>query len=92
MIRLFIKQSTILISEIKQEFADNNWANFHSKIHKLMPSISFMGITELNKELQQIEETKTTPANMEMYAIVIEKLDLTLKQSCIELKQYLKEL
>ena len=57
-----------------------------------MPSISFMGITALNKELHQIEETKITPVNMEIYARFIEQLDVTLTESCIELKQYLKEL
>lgn len=92
MIHLFIKQSTISISEIRQELLNNNWVNFRSKIHKLMPSISFMGITALSKELQKIEETKITPDNMENYAWLIEQLDLTLKQSCIELKQYLKGL
>ena len=91
MIRLFISQSSISISEIRQELANNNWANFRSKIHKLMPSISFMGITVLSKELHQIDETKTTPVNLEMYVWVIEQLDLVLKQSCVELNQYLEE-
>jgi HPt (histidine-containing phosphotransfer) domain-containing protein len=90
MIKLFIAQTPSAVQSIKEDMLANNWLNFRSKIHKLMPSISFMGITALAKELHEIDETKITPDNLAQYNWVVEQLELIVKQSCDELNEHLQ--
>ncbi len=92
MINIFINQYPEIIVSIKEDLNNNNWSGFRSKIHKLMPSISFMGITALSAELKQIDETKNEPPNLQSYLWIIEHLESITNQATIELKEYLQQL
>jgi PAS domain S-box-containing protein len=92
MINIFINQYPEIIVSIKEDLNNNNWSGFRSKIHKLMPSISFMGITALSAELKQIDETKNEPPNLQSYIWIIEHLESITNQASIELKEYLQQL
>jgi len=88
MIELFITQSPEAVVCIREDMNRNDWENFRARIHKLLPSISFMGITVLNKELHQIDETRLKPENLQTFAWAVDQLELIINQACDELKEY----
>jgi HPt (histidine-containing phosphotransfer) domain-containing protein len=54
-IEMFLQQTPLLISEIEQGIASQNWAATGSAAHKLKPNLGFFGMHSLQGALQEIE-------------------------------------
>ncbi|MEI7662924.1 MAG: PAS domain S-box protein, partial [Bacteroidota bacterium] len=44
-ISLYLDQTPVLISAMKQSFRDKDWTSLHAAVHKMIPSFAIMGIS-----------------------------------------------
>lgn len=88
MISLYLAQTPLLISTIKQSLEERNWQLLASSVHKMIPSFSIMGIGSdcetIAKKIQESAITQESLGGIQSLVLQLEKVCL---QSCIELQQ-----
>ena len=86
MIEMFIQRFEEDMPIIKQDLAGGNLSAVSAKIHKIKPSITFMGINSLVKDIQQAENlAKDGKAGDELNQLVA-KMDEIFTEAIVELK------
>ncbi len=88
MINLYLKQTPLLISSIKQGMKDKDWNSLYIAAHKIIPSFSIMGIDqdfeEMAKKIQEYANTREQEHE-------IQKLVNTLEDVCMQACEELEE-
>lgn len=88
MISLYLAQTPLLISTIKQSLAERNWQLLASSVHKMIPSFSIMGIgSDCETIAKKIQESAITQENLGGIQSLVLHLEKVCLQSCIELQQ-----
>lgn len=93
MITLYLEQTPLLILTIKQSLLDKNWSGLHSAVHKMIPSLSIMGMSndfvQLAQKIQVYAQAQVQAGNINA---MVDKLENVCSQSCNELTEELKKL
>ena len=88
MIDLYLEQTPVLISKMKQSLSEKDWDSLYSTVHKLIPSFSIMGINndyeKIAKKAQDYTRTKTNLNEIPDLVLELEKVCL---KACEELKE-----
>ena len=91
MISLYLGQTETLVGIMKQSAADKDWRLLHSTVHKMIPSLSIVGINKKFENIgKEIQEFATTITYTEKIPGLILELSQVLEQSCVELEEELK--
>ncbi len=77
MISMILKQTPDYLSEMKKSLAAQDWQGVHGNIHKLRPSIDFLGMPK---------EISTTAKIMDEYAATQQRLDL-IPELCLKIEK-----
>lgn len=91
MILLYLKQTPILVKEIKKGVKQKDWEAVNAAVHKMTPSFSIMGIHKdhenIAKKIQEYTSTNKQIDKLPNLTIQLEKVCL---QVCEELEEVLK--
>ena len=78
MITIFMEQTPEMIANMEKHLADKNWQALRGTVHKMKPSISFIGIKELEGVVKEIEDTPDQEKDLDREASLI----ATIKTIC----------
>ncbi|HWY38401.1 MAG TPA: response regulator [Bacteroidia bacterium] len=92
MISVFLRQTPGLIEDLKNEFKDKDKSSFLITIHKMKPSVSFMGIKELDEIIQTIEEYISGELFMSQIPDLLKKIQQICEKATKELEIEKKKL
>lgn len=87
MIALYLEQTPILITLMKQSFHDKDWMPLYSAVHKMIPSFSIMGIhTDFEKIAKRVQEYANTQKETEGMPDLVYQLENVCSKACEELE------
>jgi len=87
MISLYLVQTPLLISTMKQCLKDKDWGSMRSAAHKMIPSFSIMGISvEFEKMTKQVQEYAGANEHTERIPGLVLQLETVCSQACNELE------
>ncbi len=88
MINLYLKQTPLLITLMKQGMKDKDWNSLYMAAHKIIPSFSIMGI---NQSFEEMAKKVQDYANMREQEHEIQNLVNQLESVCLQACQELEE-
>ena len=80
MITVFLQQTPTEIENLEKHLKNKDWKALRATAHKMKPSVSFMGIAELENPIKLVEEYASNETNLEK----LPELISTIKNSCNE--------
>ncbi len=87
MIQSFMENSPLMIAQIKQSAAKQDWEEVGKIAHKIKPSIVFMGINSIKDVVETIESNGMKHKNVDQIPDLIKKLEAACIQANEELKK-----
>lgn len=90
MITLFIAQTPESLKNLEKHFQNKDWKSLRSTAHKMKPSISFVGLKEIEGDIRMIEEIATNEMGLERLPALISNVNQICKESLAELEEELK--
>ena len=88
MIAAYLAQTPTLIHEMKQSFEQQDWALFHSVVHKMIPSFAIMGMNiDFETMAKKVLEDARTQREVDKMADFVGQLETVCLQACEELTQ-----
>ncbi len=88
MISIYLKQTPLLISTMKQSLMDKNWPAMHAAAHKMVPSFAIIGmnrdLTGMAKRIQAYDGAEAQLQEIDGLFLQIEK---ACNQACEELEE-----
>jgi PAS domain S-box-containing protein len=88
MISLYLEQTPVLVSTMKQSLLDKDWDLLHASVHKIIPSFSIMGINaDFETIARKIQEFAGTQQTKEEIPGMVLQLENVCEQACKELKE-----
>jgi len=90
MISLYLEQTPILISTMKQSLLEKDWNVLQATVHKMIPSFSIVGIhTDYENIAKKIQEYTSTQLQIEDISDLVLQLENVCNQACLELLEEL---
>jgi CheY-like chemotaxis protein len=87
MISVFLEQTPPLISEMSSSLREKDWNSLYSAVHKIIPSLSIMGINPRYETLaRKIQEYSRTQQNTQEIPDMFLQLEKISFQACKELQ------
>lgn len=87
MIGLYLEQTPMLISAMKQSLADKDWHSLNAAVHKIIPSFSIMGMnSDYELIAKKVQESATNLQQLEEIHDLILQLENACVQACAELE------
>lgn len=88
LIALYLEQTPLLISKMKQSAVDNDWDLLYAAVHKIIPSFYIMGIhKDYEDKAQKIQEYTSTQQHLDKVQELVVQIENICNQACIELKE-----
>ena len=88
MISLYLKQTPLLVADMNNGLANEDWDSVYSAVHKMIPSFSIMGISHDYENIaRKIQEFASTQKQSDAIPALVLQLSNICKQSCTELKK-----
>jgi PAS domain S-box-containing protein len=88
MISAYLEQTPPLISAMNQSLLDKDWKSLNSAVHKILPSLSIMGISEdFVNTAKKIQEYASSQQHKDVIPELILQLENICSQACIELEE-----
>lgn len=88
LIALYLEQTPLLISKMKQSAVDNDWDLLYAAVHKIIPSFYIMGIhKDYEDKAQKIQEYTSTQQHLDKVQELVIQIENICNQACIELKE-----
>ena len=78
--------------EMKNANAASDWPGLAKIVHKMKPSLAFMGIEELKGNVLELEALAKEGANIKGIDSLVERVNATANQAIAELKEAQKSL
>lgn len=85
-IEMFIRDLPDAIVQMQLYCDNKDWDKLKSVAHKMKPSLTFIGLTNLQKEIQKIETSAGERAGLEKLPAIILKTQWVIQQVVEELK------
>lgn len=90
MIALYLEQTPVLISTMKQSFNDKDWDTLQATVHKMIPSFSIVGINQdfenMAKKVQEFASKQNEENDILEMVLQLENICI---QACRELEEEL---
>ena len=90
MIALYLEQTPVLISTMKQSFNDKDWDTLQATVHKMIPSFSIVGINQdfenMAKKVQEFASKQNEENDILEMVLQLENI---CSQACRELEEEL---
>ena len=80
MLSIFIREIPEALIRMETHLQNNDWKSLHGLLHKIKPSISFVGLKEVEKDVRLAEEYCASQNNLHLLPGMI----ATIKQTCTE--------
>jgi len=90
MITLFITQTPEALSNIEKYHQNKDWKSLRTVVHKMKPSVSFVGLKEIENDVHIIEESAANETGLEQLPELISKVITVCREAIIELEEELK--
>lgn len=90
MITLFITQTPEALDNIEKHFQNKDWKLLRSVVHKMKPSISFVGLKEIEADVLTMEELAANETGLEQLPALIANVKNVCKEAIAELEAELK--
>jgi PAS domain S-box-containing protein len=88
MIELYLEQTPLLISKMKQSLSEKDWDSLFTSVHKIIPSFSIMGIHKDFEEVaKKIQEYSGTKQHLNEIQEMVLQLEMVCSMACDELKE-----
>jgi two-component system CheB/CheR fusion protein len=90
MISIYLLQTPLLVSSMKQFQEDKNWDLLQKTVHKMIPSFSIMGMSPAFENMaKKIQEYASKEQHTDEIADLVIKLEMVCAQACKELEEEL---
>ena len=87
MISVYLEQTPLLISEMKQSLQEKDWHSLYSAVHKIIPSFSIMGISvDFENTAKRVQEYANTQQRTDEIPEMVLQLENICNQACKELE------
>ncbi len=90
MLTLFITQTPEAVENLEKYLQDKDWKSLRGVAHKMKPSISFVGLKEIEDDVRTVEELAMNETNLERLPVLISKIKQVCTEGIEELKMELK--
>jgi PAS domain S-box-containing protein len=88
MIKLYLEQTPLLVSKIKQSLYNKDWESIGSAVHKMIPSFLIVGIhKDFENMAKKIQEYASTQQHLDEVPELIIQIDNICSQACEELQE-----
>jgi PAS domain S-box-containing protein len=88
MINLYLEQTPLLVSKLKQSLYNKDWESIGSAVHKMIPSFLIVGIhKDFENMAKKIQEYATTQKHLDEVPELILQIDNICSQACEELQE-----
>jgi PAS domain S-box-containing protein len=88
MIELYLEQTPLLISKMKQSLYDKDWGSLYAAVHKMIPSFSMMGIhKDFENMAKKIQEYASIQQHLDEAQELFLQLENVCSQACEELEE-----
>lgn len=92
MITLFLGQTDSLIGVMKQSLLEKDWKMLHATVHKIIPSLSIVGIDPRYEDVaKRVQEHARTSQETERIPEMVSQLINILERACGELESELEK-
>lgn len=75
MVDLFLTETPKHLKNLKVLLANEQWVELGAEAHKLKPTLSYVGLTELNEKAQKIEYNGKKQENLDQVPGLIEAIE-----------------
>ncbi|GAB2534875.1 response regulator [Rufibacter soli] len=89
---LFMNQTPGLIQELARAVALSNWAETRTIAHKIKPSLSLVGIWQLEEVNATIEQSALNQTNLEQLPALVQKMKSLFQEAVFALKEEVQAL
>ena len=90
MISLFLKQTSLLVTAMKQSFQDKDWDMLHKTAHKMIPSFSIVGMSQdFENMARRVQEYYGTHQDADEIRRLILQIEKACTLGCKELEEEL---
>lgn len=90
MIEIFLKQTPVYLSQLRECIGENKKDDFRKIIHKLKPTVTMMGIEQGDLLIKEIEATVKNTGNLDRIESAYGNLEAICEASYSELKEELR--
>lgn len=90
MLTIYLKEMPDALSRIEMHLQNKDWKLLHAVLHKIKPSISFVGLKEIEGILREAEEYAATETNLDKLPDMIVKIIAISNEAMKELREELK--
>ncbi|MFW5892035.1 MAG: ATP-binding protein [Bacteroidota bacterium] len=92
MLSYFIDNTPSVIQEMKDFYKEKNWKALRNVAHKFKPQLTFMGITSIFNDVENIEQNASKVKNIDEIPKLIEKTEMIATKAMIEIQDELEKL
>ena len=92
MLNLFIEQVPHSLMRIDTAMRNRDWPTLRAAVHKIKPSISFIGLHEIKDIVPKLEEYAAERSNLEDIPAMVATVKTVCNDAIPELKEELKKL
>ncbi len=92
MLTLFIEQTPDAIGRMEKYAQENNWELLSKIAHKMKPSIMFVGLKEIEKEVKTLEDYSAEGSHTEEIPGMISHIKSVCNEAIVELKEEMAHL
>lgn len=86
-ISLFLQNAPFSLNEIDEGIKNSDWEKVRQASHKLKPSLSYVGMKEMNAKAAKMEEYAKTQTNLELIPALAEEIRKACEQAFMELEK-----
>jgi len=92
MLNLFIEQVPHSLMRIDTALHNKDWQTLRATVHKIKPSISFIGLHEIKDVIPELEKNAAERSHLEDIPAMVDKIKTVCNEAIPELKEELKKL
>lgn len=67
MIDIFLSETETVLSSIQECYNDGNWSQLASEVHKLKPTLMYVGLSEVHGIAESLEQNAKSGNQIDMY-------------------------
>jgi HPt (histidine-containing phosphotransfer) domain-containing protein len=92
MLNIFIDQTPKAFVNIEKALESNDWESLRLAVHKIKPSITFIGLSEIKNDVPLLEEYAASETHLDAIPELVNKIQKVCTKAVIEVKDELQKL
>jgi len=89
MIEMFLKNTPVALEEMNEKFKQQNWEELRNIAHKIKSTYTYVGLSDVQKLLAEIEQYSTSKTNLEKLPHLMEEVESKSKEAFKALEEEL---